>query len=223
MADSVAAVSDDQRIVVRGEAERQAPADLAALTVLVQVDDVEQATAVARASDLAGAVDAVLDLHAGALGPRQATVVVVQPTTRWVDGEEQRTGWRATRSSSLDVTDLDQVSPLLVALVAAGAIVRGPWWRLRRDHPVLAEVRAAAAADAHARAMTYASALGARVGRVDWVAEPGLRLPPRGMGGAGPQPTASVRAGGAAEAALEVAPAELTVTAAVEVGFAIGR
>jgi uncharacterized protein YggE len=215
-------VSSKQQIVVRGEAERQAPADIAALTVVVQVDDTEQAPAFEQASRLAGAVDAVLDAHADALGTRQASVVVVQPTVRWVDGEEQRTGWRASRSTSLDVHALDALSPLLAALVAAGATVHGPAWRLRPDHPLLAEVRAAAAQDARARAATYAEALGVRLGRLEWVAEPGLR----GDGGSGvlfAAPASAKRRSLSAEAdsGMEVGAAELLVEAAVEAGFGI--
>jgi uncharacterized protein YggE len=213
-------MADEQRIVVRGEADRQAPADLAALTVHVQVDHADQARAFERASDVATAVDAVLDERAGALGPRQASVVVVQPTTRWVDGEQQRTGWRAARSTSLDVVDLTQVSALLAELVGAGATVHGPAWRLRSDHPVLDEVRALAAGNARQRAEAYAAALGVRVGRVDWVAEPGLRRPD--VGGA-PEVLAMRASAEVGGAELPVAPADLTVRAAVEVGFLIER
>jgi uncharacterized protein len=219
----VAAVSEKQRILVRGEAERQAPADIASLVVVVQVDDAEQAAAFTRAGEIAGAVDAALDARADALGPRQRAVVVVQPTTAWVDHEERRTGWRASRSTSLDVTDLGQVTPLLAELVAAGAIVHGPAWRLHAQHPMHAEVRTAAAIDARARAERYAEGLGVRVGRVDWIAEPGLRHPAGGGVGliAGRTMAASGEMAAGAEIAIE--PAQLTVTASVEVGFAIER
>ncbi len=217
------AVSEKQRILVRGEAERQAPADIAALVVIVQVDDAEQAAAFTRASEIASAVDAVLDARVDALGPRQQTVVVVQPTTAWVDGEERRTGWRATRSTSLDVTDLAQVSSLLSELVAAGATLRGPAWRLRLDHPVLAEVQTAAAVEARERAERYAAGLGVRVGRVDWIAEPGLRQPAGGGVGLIAGRTMAASGDIAAGAEIAVEPAQLTVTASVEVGFAIER
>jgi len=214
-------VSLEQQIAVCGEAERQAPADLAALMVVVQVDSVDQATAYERAAELTAAVDAVLEQRTSAIGLRQAAVVVVQPTTRWVDGEEQRTGWRAVRSTSLDVTALDELSPLLAELVAAGAIVHGPAWRLRPEHPVAAEVRAAAAADARNRATSYAEGLGVRVGRVDWIAEPGLRAVP--LGGQMGSARGRAMAMAAESSEMAVAPATLTVTAAVEVAFAIER
>ncbi len=216
----------EQQIVVRGEAERQAPADLAALTVLVQVDDAKQDKAFERASGVATAVDAVLEARTAALGPRHAAVVVVQPTTRWVDGEEQRTGWRAARSTSLDVTALDQITPLLAELVGAGAVVHGPWWRLRPEHPVLAEVRTAAAADARARAESYAGGLGVHVGRVDWIAEPGLRLSDSGGGASGggfAMRTVAMSSAPMQDAGMEVEPADLTIGATVEVAFAIER
>lgn len=146
----------------------------------------------------------------------------MQPTVRWVEGEEQRTGWRAVRSTSLDVHALDALSSLLAALVAAGATVHGPVWRLRPDHPLLAQVRAAAAQDARARAAAYADALGVGLGRLEWVAEPGLR----GNGGPGlgmPLTATSKRRSLSAEAdgGMDVGAAELVVGAAVDVGYGI--
>ena len=214
-------MATDQQIIVRGEAEREAPADVAALSVVVQVDAADQAGAYQRATELSASVDDVLEQRASALGPRQAAVVVVQPTTRWVDGEEQRTGWRAVRSTSLDVTALDELSPLLAELVAAGAIVHGPAWRLRPEHPVAAEVRAAAAVDARNRATSYAEALGVRVGRVDWIVEPGLRAV--ALGGQMGSAPGRLMATAAESGEMAVAPATLTVMASVEVAFAIER
>lgn len=214
----------DQRITVRGVAERQATADIAALNVVVQVDSGDQTSAFERASELAAAADAVLDARASALGPRQAASVLVQPLTRWVDGEEQRTGWRALRTSTIDVLDPAQLTPLIAELVGCGAIVHGPSWRLRLDHPVFTETRAAAANDARARAETYATGLGVRVGRVEWAAEPGLRLSSGGAGGVEHAVSLAAKTrGAAADSGMAVETAELTVTAAVDVAFALER
>ena len=123
-------MSTEQQILVRGEAERQAPADIAGLTIVVQVNDAEQDQAFAKASEIAAAVDLVLDDRSDALGARQAAVVVVRPTVRWNDGEEQRTGWQALRTTSLDLTDLS-----LVTLFAhhLGGPDKGPHLRAGRQ------------------------------------------------------------------------------------------
>ena len=157
-------------------------------------------------------------------GLARQTVVVVQPTTAWVDGEEQRTGWRAMRSTSLDVTDLAQVTPLLAS-----------WWRPAppsvgrpgvSDPTTLCSPRCRPPRPSmHAqRAERYAAGLGVRVGRVDWIAEPGLRQP--AGGGVGLIAGRTMAASGddrPRRAEIAVEPAQLTVTAAVEVGFAIER
>ena len=54
------------------------------------------------------------------------------------------------------------------------ARVSGPWWQVALDNPARAEACRQAAADARRKAEAYVTALGARLGAVASVAEPGL-------------------------------------------------
>lgn len=215
----------EQEIIVRGEAEARALPDRAVLHVAVRGEGPGRDEAYASAAADAAAVDAVLRGREGALDRVSHTALVVQPTTRWRKGANVRTGWQASRTSTVEVVGLDVVGELLAELTGAGADVGGPEWQVDPGSPVHAAVRRAAAADARARAADYASALGLDLGPIAWVAEPGLR----GGGEPGPRrfsrpaATAMAASAGPPEETIDVSPAELTVTAAVEVGFRIGE
>ncbi len=110
---------------------------------------------------------------------------------------------------------------LLAQIAAAGGAISGLMWELDPSNSAHDQARSQAGQDARRRAQSYADALGLRLGAVAWVAEPGLRSPgdhlPRSMAFA-----AAARAGGeAADETIEVTPEEITITAAVEVGFAL--
>jgi uncharacterized protein YggE len=148
----------------------------------------------------------------------------VQPKTRWRKGESVRTGWRAARATTVEVQALDDLGELLAELVGAGASVSGPWWDVDADNAAYSQARAAAAADARARAAAYAEGLGLTVGSVAWVSEPGLRRgSARGDAWSGERVALTAQSAGQLEeeqeAHIAVAPAELTVSAAVEVAF----
>jgi uncharacterized protein YggE len=89
-------------------------------------------------------------------------------------------------------------------------------------NPAHDRARAAAAEDARRRAQSYAAALGLSVGPVAWVAEPGMRRPPRPPVPVDVEVAPLAAAVAATDAEPErVAPAELTVRVDVEVGFTI--
>ncbi|MGH9292695.1 MAG: SIMPL domain-containing protein, partial [Acidimicrobiales bacterium] len=83
--------------------------------------------------------------------------------------------------------------------------------------------RREAAADARRRAAEYATALGLELGPVAWIAEPGLRAGGGAPHRVGWSAVANFARASAAETdePVEIAPGEITVTAAVEVGFEI--
>jgi uncharacterized protein YggE len=131
-----------------------------------------------------------------------------------------QTGWRATRTTLVEVTGLDAIGRIMAGVAQAGAEVTGPRWSLVPENPAHEAARRAAAADARRRAEAYADALGLTLGPVAWVAEPGLRRP--GPGEVYPMARGmALAAAGGPEAIEEVAPAEVTIEAAVEVGFRI--
>jgi uncharacterized protein len=213
----------EREIVVRGTGEARALPDQASLRVEVTADHKTQEEAHDARTKLAARVDEVLSRHADAIARTTIASLLVQPRTRWHRGEDIRTGWRASRTSFVDVVTLDALGEIMAGLVDAGAAIQGPQWSMAPTNPAYDQARAAAAEDARRRAQSYATALGLSVGPVAWVAEPGLRRDPG--------PAVPFEAGVAPMAAAVVPPgdtepervtrAELTVRVDVEVGFTI--
>ena len=220
----------DPHIVVRGSGQSRAMPDRAILRLVVDGEGRTRADAYDEAARRAAAVDEGLTRYAQAcatfclgLDPEDldrtiTAPLVVHPKTRWHKGETQRTGWTASRTSSVEVVAFDRLGDLLAELAADGSTVNGPSWQLDPANAAHTEARRLAAEDARRRAEVYAAALGVRLTDVAWVAEPELRGP-------GPQPfhlpapALAMRAGGAPQEVIEVAPEELLVDAQVDVGF----
>jgi uncharacterized protein YggE len=214
----------EREIVVRGAGEARALPDRASLTVEVTADRQTQDEAHEARAKLAARVDGVLDRHADAIDRTSIAALVVQPRTRWQAGEEIRTGWRASRTSLVDIVRLDALGDIILGLVDAGAAVHGPHWSMASSNPAYDQARRAAAEDSRRRGEAYASALGLSLGPVAWVAEPGLR------NGATPLPVQARAVAMAASAPVDadaepevehVTPAEMTVRVEVDVAFAI--
>jgi uncharacterized protein len=209
----------EPHIVVRGTGQAAALPDRAVVRVEVDGEGGSRDDAYREAAKAASAVDAVTTAHAEAIARNQTAALVVHPKTRWRRGETVRTGWRGSRTTLLEVTDFGHLGELFGELAVAGGAVSGPFWRLDLDNPVHAEARRLAAEDARRRAETYASALALRITGIAWVAEPGLRetAPPPAF--AVPIARAAALAQ-APEEVIDVTPEEMTVDAAVDVGFA---
>jgi uncharacterized protein YggE len=208
----------DRQIVVRGEAVRQAPPDRAVLRVRVEAEGAGRANAYAAAAAIGRALEEVLVRRAADLHRYAHAALTVSPKSRWRKGEMVRTGWFAVRVTTVDLTDFEVIGDLIAELVAAGGDVLGVAWELDEANPVHDEVRRLAARDARSRARAYAEALDVGLGDLRWVAEPGLRQAGE------PVHAFAMAAGGARrdeEDTLDVTPPEMTLSAAVEVGYAI--
>lgn len=215
----------EREIVVRGTGQARALPDTAGLRVEVTADAKTHDEAYAARTELATKVDAALAEHRDSIDRTTVAALRVQPRTRWHRGEDIRTGWRATRTSFVEVRALDALGEIMSGLVEAGAAIQGPHWTISPANPAHDEARRAAADDARARAESYAEALGLSLGPVAWVAEPAMRTAPgqprAPMAEGARMVMASAPATEAAEPAEDLAPAEMTVEAAVEVGFGI--
>jgi uncharacterized protein YggE len=136
-----------------------------------------------------------------------------------VDGRWQHLGYRAESRLLVRVDQPELAGRLLAAAVdRARAKVAGPWWTVARDNPARLDACREAALDARRKAGAYAEALGARLGAIVAVREPGTRVgwpEPRGdtVRFSLAAPTA------AAPPALEGG--ELAVSATVEVEWAL--
>ena len=179
--------------MVRGTAEARALPDRARLRVDITADHRAQDKAYEARGEIAARVDGVLATHADAIDRATVAGLRVQPRTRWSNGRQVHEGWRASRTTLVELVGLDALGPLMAGLVEAGAAVTGPEWTLAPTNPAHAEARRAAAEDARLRATAYAEALGLELGPVAWVSEPGLRpdVPAGGGGPVGRVPAAS--------------------------------
>ena len=211
----------EHEVVVRGQGEVKALPDRATVRVMVDGNGSSRDEAYAEAARAAAAVDEVLGVQGDALARVMTAALIVQPRTRWQDGEAVRTGWTASRTSVLEVRALERLSDLLGQLATSGAAISDLSWELDAANEAHDQARSRAGQDARRRAERYATSLGIKLGGIVWVAEPGLRI-----GGdnfpAGVALAAAPRAMAAAPGpSIDVTPEEITLTAGVEVGFAI--
>jgi uncharacterized protein YggE len=219
----------EREIVVRGTGEARALPDLASLRVEVTADHKTQEEAYEARAKLAARVDVVFAQHRNAISRTTIASLWVQPRTRWHRGEDIRTGWRASRTTFVDVVVLDALGEIMSGVVEAGGAVQGPQWSMAPTNPAYDLARRAAADDARHRAQSYAQALDLTLGPVAWVAEPGMRIAPVQPPGPRPlaaEPTPRLAAATAfapepAEPTEDLTPSEMTVEVAVEVGFRI--
>jgi uncharacterized protein len=218
----------EREIVVRGTGESRALPDLATLRVEVTADRKSQDEAYQARSDVAAKVDFVFQRHANAVARTTVASLWVQPRTRWHRGEDIRTGWRASRTSFVEIVVLDALGPIMSEIVEAGGAVEGPHWSMASTNIAFDQARRAAATDARHRAEAYADALGLVLGPVGWVAEPGMRTTPTNPPGGAPEPMMRLAAASSPEYGSDqpdpledLTPTEMTVEVAVEVGFGI--
>jgi len=208
-------------VLVRGEAEVRCLPDRAILRVGVDGEGAGQDLAFEAASKAAAAVDAALDRYADAIDRRITAGVMVQPKTRWKKGESVKTGWRATRTTVVEVTDIVKVGAVLAELPRAGASeITGPTWQVDRANPAHDDVRRDAALDARRRAAAYAHALNLEIGALSWLSEPGLRS----GGGSARQAIATsapmlMGSPAGVEDYMDVSPEEITLHATVEASY----
>jgi uncharacterized protein YggE len=192
--------------------------DFASVNVGVDGEGQSREEAYQLASAITAAVDQVLADFEAAIDRVTTAALAVQPKTRWRKGETQRTGWKAVRLSVVEIKDTSRVGELLNYLAGAGATIGGLSWTATPGNESFALARQRAGEDARARAEQYAQALNIKLGAVAWAAEPGLRTSAQTdlMAASG---GARAMFAGAAEEPINVTPEEVTISAALEVGY----
>jgi uncharacterized protein YggE len=163
-------------IVVRGEASREVPPELAVFSVSVAVRGRERAAVVAQLAERAAGLRAALDSYGDAIERRETGNVQVHPEAK--PGSARPSAYVGSVETTVTVTDFGALDEMVPSLAAMDQVsIFGPWWQLRRGSAAGVEVRRAALADALGRARDYAEAVGARVDRLveisDDVAGPG--------------------------------------------------
>lgn len=202
-------------VVVRGEAFREVPPEIASFTVTVFVRDRDKETVLTRLTERAAEVRVALDGYGEAIERRETGLVEVYPEV--VKRERKTIAYVGRAATSVTVTDFAALGEMLLHLAGLEHVaVSGPWWRLRPGSTAGAEVRREAIADALARAREYATAVGARIHRL-------VEISDEGTGGFAPM---SFRAAGGEMArdsagGLALDPQLQTVQASVVVRVAI--
>lgn len=189
-------------VAVRGDAYIEVEPEIARFRVRVEAHDRDRDRAIEALQRRIQAISVVLDGFE-TVERTETTSLRVQP--RFKDGRpgEKVTGFGATTSMSVTVSDTTQLGPLATALAREEMVtLDGPEWALRRDSDVHRQARVAAAQDAITRATQYAGAVGATITRIVELADVGLlgdsppdivraaraAAPARGFGGASGEP-----------------------------------
>jgi len=183
-------------VVVRGEAVREVPPELAVLSVTVSARDKDRQTALTRLAARSAELRSALDDYPEAIERRETGGVQIYPDVK--RGSEKVTAYTASATTTVTVTDFGVLGELLLRLGNQDQTsLSGPWWRLRPGSRAGAEVRKEAIADALQRARDYAEAVGSRVDRL-------VEIQDEGAGGVQPMMRAMAFKGEAAADALEL-------------------
>jgi uncharacterized protein len=204
-------------VVVRGEALREVPPELAVFSVTVSSRDKDRQTTLTRLTERAAELRSHLDDFDDAIERRETGSVQIYPEVK--RSGEKVIAYHGSVSTTVTVTDFAVLGELLLRLGNQEQTeVAGPWWQLRKGSRAGADVRKEAITDALQRAREYAEAVGSRVERL-------IEISDEGTGGAQPVMYRGFAAGKAEMAAdtmdLELDPQLQTVQAAVVMRVAI--
>lgn len=149
-------------ILVRGEAIREVPPELAVFNVSVTVRGKDKDAVLARLTESSAVLRAVLDGYGEAIERRETGGVQVYPDFKRAG--ERPVAYIGNIDTSVTVSDFEVLGEMLPRLAGLPeASIHGPWWQLRRGSKAGADVRKAAITDALDRAREYASAVGSRI------------------------------------------------------------
>jgi uncharacterized protein YggE len=203
-------------IAAFGAASVKAVPDL--VRIRFKIVRVEQAPAAAFEAARAAvrAVRAALRQHEIGDAAVDGSRLDLRTATEYVDGSRKFVGYQCQASFSVQSSALDDVEPLLIDVVAAGANeIEGVEFDVAAKRELRAEARRKAVAAARTKADLYAEAAGVRVGAVLHIED----VDPE-------QPGASRYRGhaeAAATTAQDLAPGHIVVSAAVVLGYAMAR
>lgn len=201
-------------VVVRGEAVREVPPEIALFTVTVSARDKDRQAALTRLAERAAELRTALDDYADAIERRETGGVQVRPELK--RGGERVSAYVGSVSTTVTVTDFGTLGEMLLRLANADqTAISGPWWQLRPGSRAGADVRREAIADALGRAREYAAAVGAEVDRLVEISDEGSG------GGGGMMRSLGFDGMESADLDLDVDPQVQTVHASVIVRVAI--
>ena len=200
------------RVTVRGVGLIRAEPDEAMLWITLTALKDGPGEALADVSTRASALAALLDELDVAKADRSTSGITVAEEFEHTEQGRRSLGHRASSGISVRLTDPDLIGRLVAkATEDLGARIAGPRWLISLDNPIRLEAAREAAADARRKAEAYAKGVGATVGQLIRLSEPGER-------------GAEMHFARAARASIEsipVEPGEHDVAASIEATFAL--
>lgn len=204
-------------VTVGGYATIQAEPDEALLQVTLSALEDAPGPALSDVSARSKRLVVLLDELGVAKADRSTTGVTVDEAFDYVKGERRSYGYRASSSVTVRVSDPEVLGRLVAqATETLAARLDGPRWHIKADNPVWLEAARQAAADGRRKAEAYAEGVGAKLGRLIQLVEPGSESarPARAAGAVFAAPSAP-------ESTMPVERGEHDVAASINVTFAL--
>jgi uncharacterized protein YggE len=202
-------------VTVRGDGLIRAEPDEAVLWITLTALEDRPGTALADVSARATALVALLDEVGVSEGDRSTTGIAVGEEFDHTPEGRVSVGHRAASGVSVRLSDPELIGRLISrATQELDARIGGPRWLISLDNPVRLEAARRAAADARRKAEAYAEGVGAKVGRLIRLSEPGehaghaIRM-------------ARSAGGGQHHDSIPVEPGEHEVAASIQATFAL--
>lgn len=203
-------------VTVRGESVLRAEPDEAMLLITLTALETDPGQALADVSRRSEVLIALLDQLGVATTDRSTTGVTVYEEFDHTPSGRQALGHRAAASISARLTDPELIGRLVSnATTELQASISGPRWQIAAENPIRLEAAREAAADGQRKAQAFAGGVGARLGRLIRLVEPGTEFD-------GPRIRRhSMAIAASAGGPMPIEPGEHEVSAAVDITFAL--
>jgi uncharacterized protein len=163
-------------VTVRGVGLVRAEPDEAVLWITLSALKDGPGAALADVSTRASVLVALLEEVGVTKADRSTSGITVAEEFDHTEDGRHSLGHRASSGVSVRLTDPDLMGQVIAqATEDLGARIDGPRWLISLDNPVRLEAACEAAADARRKAEAYAKGVGATVGRLIRLSEPGER------------------------------------------------
>jgi uncharacterized protein len=200
-------------VTVRGSAVIKAAPDEAVLWITLSALEDAPGAALADVSARSQSLVALLGDMGVANADRSTAGVTVEDEFEHTEKGRRSLGHRAMSRVSVRVTDPDVIGTLVTRATSdLAARVDGPRWLISLDNPVRLEAARQASADARRRAEAYAEGVGAKLGRLIGLSEPGTHVPHLAL------PLGTARA---SLAEMPIEAGEHEIAASIEATFAL--
>ena len=161
-------------VSVRGYATIRAEPDEALLEVTLSSLEAAPGPALSDVSARSSGLVGLLDELGIAKADRSTTGITVHESFDYVKGERRSRGYHASSGVTVRVSDPEVLGRLIArAAETLAAKLDGPHWHIKPDNPVWLEAAKQAAADGRRKAEAYAEGVGAKLGRLIQLVEPG--------------------------------------------------